>query len=401
MLEVKSDFGVYDVHPDLAYFDSASTSLVPKKAIKATTIFLNTCTVSSRRGAYKLAVMSNTLVENARSSLADFINTEKSQVSFHGSLPAAVASFAYGYDWHKENRDHIAIAESEEHSILTTLLRVAEVLGLQVDIIPIDNTGLLQIEQLKARVNSRTGMIAVSDVTTGVGVQNPTNEIAGIAHENGAILMTDATRSMGTTTHSPKSIGADVLFFSGNVGLMGPPGLTVQWIDKSLGTVLLPGIIGGSAVANVTPSSYDIAMQPDKFEPGTINVPAIVGLGAAIDYLRTLHSRGFLDHMKALSQYMLERLTSIDNLVLYGLPSESSTIFGFNMGEGGGISCHDISLFLDQSNVAVRSGLLCAHPLIRVFANEGIIQASLHVYNSFQDIDRLAESLRLIREQLL
>jgi cysteine desulfurase/selenocysteine lyase len=142
-------------------------------------------------------------------------------------------------------------------------------------------------------------------------------------------------------------------------------------------------------------------MQPDKFEPGTINVPAIVGLGAAVDYLRALYSRGFANHMKALTRHMLERLTSIDDVVLYGLPDENSTIFGFNIGESHGISCHDISLFLDQSSIAVRSGLLCAHPLVRVFASEGIVQASLHVYNSLDDIDRLADSLRLIREQLL
>jgi cysteine desulfurase/selenocysteine lyase len=401
MLDVKSDFGVYDLYPELAYFDSASTTLVPKKAIKATTIFLNTCTVSSRRGAYKLAVMSNTLVENARSSLADFLSTDKSQISFHGSIPAAVASFAYGYDWHKEGKDRIAVAQSEEHSVLAALLRVAEVLRLHIDVIPIDNTGFLQTEVLKTLVTPKTGIVAVSHVTTGIGIRNPTNEVAEIAHENGAVLVTDATRSVGITTFSPKSVGSDVLFFSGNIGLMGPPGLAIQWIDNALGTALLPGIVGGSAVANVTPSSYDIAMQPDKFEPGTINVPAIVGLGAAVDYLRALYSRGFANHMKALTRHMLERLTSIDDVVLYGLPDENSTIFGFNIGESHGISCHDISLFLDQSSIAVRSGLLCAHPLVRVFASEGIVQASLHVYNSLDDIDRLADSLRLIREQLL
>lgn len=401
MLDVKPDFGVYDIYPDLAYFDSASTTLVPKKAIKATTVFLNTCAVSSRRGAYRLAVMGSTLVENARSSLADFMNTDKSQLSFHGSVPTAVASLAYGYDWHREERDRIAVAQSEEHSALTALFRVAEVLGLHVDVIPVDNTGLLQTEHLKTIINRKTGIVAVGHVTAGIGVRNPTNEVAKIAHENGAILITDATRSIGNARISPQSVGADVLFFSGNIGLMGPPGLAVQWIDHTLGAALLPGIIGGSAVANVTESSYDIAMQPDKFEPGTINVPAIAGLAAAIDYLRILYSKGFVNHMKALSRYMLERLTSIEGVVMYGLPDDNSTIFGFNVGQNRGISCHDVSLFLDQSNVAVRSGLLCAHPLVRLFADEGIVQASLHVYNSLNDIDRLADLLKVIREQLL
>jgi cysteine desulfurase/selenocysteine lyase len=400
-LDVKSDFGVYDIYPELAYFDSVSTTLVPKKAIKATTVFLNTIAVSSRRGAYRLAVMGNTLVENVRTSLADFMNTDKSQISFHESIPAIVASLAYGYGWHREDRNRILVAQSEEHSILTALMRVAEVLGLDVGIIPIDATGSLQMERLKELVNRKTGIVAVGQVTPGIGARNPINEVAEIAHENGAILVTDATRSIGITNTPPQSLGADVLIFSGNIGLMGPPGLAVQWIDEALGAILLPGIIGGSAVANVTTSSYDIAMQPDKFESGTINVPAIVGLGAAIDYLRSLYSRGFSSHLKTLSRYMLERLTSINDVFVYGLPDENSTVFGFNVGHDNAISCHDVSLFLDQSNVAVRSGLLCAHPLVRLFAEEGIVQASLYVYNSLDDIDRLADSLKLIRDQLM
>jgi len=145
ILDVKSDFGIYDNNPDFAYFDSASTTLVPKITVNAVESFLTSTVVSTRRGAYKLAVQGVTLVEKARSNLADFLQTDKSQISFQNSIPSTVASFAYGYDWQTEDRDKIVIAESEDHSIFVALLRVAEVLKLQVTVVPIDeNTYALE-----------------------------------------------------------------------------------------------------------------------------------------------------------------------------------------------------------------------------------------------------------------
>lgn len=400
-LDIKPDFGVFDAYPDLAYFDSASTALVPKTSVKATADFLNTIAVSSRRGAHRLAVKGSTIVENVRASLAKFMNTDKSQISFHATVPCTVASFAYGYDWHREGRNQIVIAQSEEHSILVALLRVAQVLNLVVKIAPVDQMGILDTEALETLVNRQTGIVAVGHMAAGVGVHNPLPEVAHIAHENEAMLLTDATRSLNFGNDPLHSLGMDVLISSGNVSFMSPPGLVIQWMDKNVGMSHVPGVIGGSAIGNVTPPSYDIAMQPDKFESGIINVPAIAGLGAALEYIRSLQPRGLLQHMVALSRYMANRLAETEGLVVYGSHNDSSTIFSFNIAGGNRISCHDVSLFLDQSNVAVRSGLLCAHPFVQSLAEEGVVQASLHAYNSLDDIDRLADSLRLILDQLI
>ncbi|RDE16610.1 MAG: hypothetical protein C4K49_04415 [Candidatus Thorarchaeota archaeon] len=399
-LDIKPDFGVFDAYPDLAYFDSASTTLVPKVSVKATADFLNTVAVSSRRGAHKLAVKGSTIVENVRISLAKFMNMDKSEISFHDTVPCTVASFAYGYDWHKEGRNQIVIAQSEEHSVLVALLRVAEVLNLVVKIVPVDQMGTLDTEALQTLVNRQTGIVAVGHTAAGVGARNPLAEVARIVHENEAVLLTDATRSLSFGNDRFHSLGMDVLVLSGNVGFMGSPGLVIQWIDKNLGMEHVPGVIGGSAIGNVTPPSYDIAMQPDKFESGIINVPAIAGLGASLEYIRSFQPRDLSQHIAALSRYMTKRLAETEGLVVYGSHNDSSTIFGFNVAAGNGISCHDVSLFLDQSNIAVRSGLLCAHPFVHSLAEEGIVQASLHAYNSLDDIDRLADSLQLIVDQL-
>jgi cysteine desulfurase/selenocysteine lyase len=190
------------------------------------------------------------------------------------------------------------------------------------------------------------------------------------------------------------------LVFSGNIGLLGPPGLAVQWIEKELGEISLPGILGGSTVTDVNPKSFDTAFQPDKYEPDILNLPAIAGLQASLNYMEKLQSKGLQSHINNLSKEMTKTLSDIDDLVLYGALEQSRTIFGFNVGDNG-INCHDIALFLDEMDIAVRSGLLCAHPLVKSISDEGIIQVSLHGYNTSTDIDRLSNALETICTDLL
>ncbi|MHA2002564.1 MAG: aminotransferase class V-fold PLP-dependent enzyme [Candidatus Thorarchaeota archaeon] len=400
-MDIKGDFGVYDVEPELVYLDSASTSLVPKVAVDATQKFLNSTVSSARRGAYRLAVDASSLAEDVRKSLADFNDTERSQISFQKSIPTAVASFAYGFDWKGTNRNKIVLAQSEEHSILVTLLRVAQILGLQVETVSLSSDGVLDLSGLDQAVDAETGIVAVSHVTVGAGVRNPLREVAKICQDHEALLLTDATRSMGVTDTTLSSLQADIAVCSANIGLMAPPGLALQWIRKDLGETYQPGVLGGSAVADVEAQSFEVALQPDKFESGTLNLPAIAGLGASLDYLRELRNQGQLKHMNALSAHTYDSLSDVKGLTLYGNSTKDNSIFGFNIGDNNGINCHEIALFLDDSNIAVRSGLVCAHPLIKPFSEEGLVQISLHAYNTREDIDRLAESLRMIIKELL
>jgi len=399
--DIKHDFGVYDNIPDLAYFDSASTTLVPRQAVSATNTFLGSVVASARRGAHKLAVKGGAIVEDTRESLAKFLETEKSQISFQKSIPTTITSFAYGFDWKTAKKNKIVIAQGEENSILVALLQSAKVMGLDVDIVPIDEKGNLLIDEFEKMVDDNTGLVAVSHVSPGPGIRNPIRKVAKIVHQSNAILLTDATRSAGLTTETLTKLGSDILVFSANIGLMGPPGLAIQWIDKSIGETHTPGILGGSSVTNVENGLFETALQPDKFESGYLNIPAIAGLDGSLEYLTKLQSQGLAKHINKLSKYMVQRLTEIDSLILYGEPDENSTIFGFNLNPEDGINCHDVSLFLDESNIAVRSGVLCAHTLIQSIAADGMIQASIHAYNSLEDIDRLADTITVIAKELL
>ncbi|MFQ5831898.1 MAG: aminotransferase class V-fold PLP-dependent enzyme [Candidatus Thorarchaeota archaeon] len=400
-LNIRPDFSIFETEPELVYLDSASTSLVPRVAVDATSEFLRNTVSSTRRGAHHLAVHASTMVEDVRNSLASFFDTDKSQISFQKSIPTTVASLTYGLDWKGTKRNKIVIAQSEEHSVMVALLRVAELLNLEVQLVPVDDEGNLDMESLERAVDETTGIVAVNHVAVGIGTRNPIPQIAKVSHENGALLLTDATQSAGVSEVNPSALSADVILFSANIGLMAPPGLVIQWIDKSIGENHRPGILGGSAVADVMHGSFELAFQPDKFESGMLNVPAIAGLGASLEYLRQLQARGLARYMNEISSYMIGRLSEMQTLTLYGNRNENNTIVGFNVGAENGMNCHEVALFLDDSNIAVRSGLVCAHPLIKPMSEEGIIQASLHAYNSISDIDRFVDSLQTIVRELL
>jgi cysteine desulfurase/selenocysteine lyase len=356
---------------------------------------------SARRGAHRLAVRGGAIVEDTRKSLATFLETDESQISFQKSIPSAVASFVYGFDWKTASKNKIVIAQGEENSILVSLLQSAKVLSLDVEIAPIDGKGNLLITELEKMVDDNTGLVAVSHVSPGPGIRNPIHTVAEIAHKSNALLLTDATRSAGLTNETLTALGSDILVFSANIGLMGPPGLAIQWIDKSIGETHKPGILGGSSVTNVKDGLFEVAIQPDKFESGYLNVPAIAGLDTSLEYLTKLHSQGLIKHINKLSKYLLQRLAEIDSLIIYGEPNQNNTIFGFNLNPEDGINCHDVALFLDESNIAVRSGVLCAHSLIQSISDDGIIQASIHAYNSLEDIDRLVDTIAVIAAELL
>ena len=400
-IDIKSDFAIYNQSPDFVYLDSASTTLVPKSSISEVATFLNTVVASARRGAHKLAIRGSDAVEKVRKSLAHFLATESTAISFQKSIPSAVASFLYGYEWKKNGKTKIVLSQNEENSVFVSALRAAEVLGIDVEIASLEEDGTLSLESLEAIVDDATGIVAVGHTVPGIGVRNPLKSVADIVHLHDAVLLTDATRSIGLTKEPIFQYGSDIILFSGNIGLMGPPGVAIQWITSSIDTNHIPGILGGSSVSNVKGQHYETAFQPDKYESGYLNIPAIVGLGKSIEYLTDLQSNGLIDYLDDLSQYMKKRLHEIDNLVLYGKQDDSNTIFGFNLGESSEIGCHDIALFLDESNIAVRSGLVCAHSLIQSITNDGLIQASIHGYNSISDIERLADTLIIINEQFV
>ncbi len=225
---IRSDFPVLANAPELVYFDSASSSLLPKACVDAVTSFLSTTVVSSRRGAHKLTVAASNMVESVRLRVATFTKTHPSQISFQPSIPCAVTSLVYGYDWKEKKKSRILLSQNEEHDIYVSLIRAAKGLHLDVDIIPINERGAIDVNSVSELMTPETGIVAVGLVAPGTGNRNPVKEIRSIVDDADTILLCDATRGIGFFENEFASIGADIVLCNANIGLLGPPGLAIQ-----------------------------------------------------------------------------------------------------------------------------------------------------------------------------
>jgi cysteine desulfurase/selenocysteine lyase len=400
-LEIQEDFPIFQAHPELVYLDSSSTTLVPDTVISAASEFLRKVTVSSRRGAYQLAVKGGQIAEETRKRLASILNTNDNQISFHGSLPSAITSIALGYDWKAGKRDSIIVSEAEHNSIIIPLRRLAQILNIDVHIIRTDENGVVDIQQLDRITNDRTGIVAVSERVPGTDKHNQIETISEITHESGAILLAETSREIAFSEDITFPYFADIAFFSSNRGLMAPPGTTIQWISSEVGTKINPGILGANSVSVIEESSFETALLPDKFESGILPLSNVAAINEATKYTEDLRKRGLPGHVRNLSKHLLESLHDIPSLNIYGNPTDENVSVIFNIGEDTGVSCHDIALFLNQSNIAVRSGLLCSSLLVKKYSATGVVQVSLQGYNTISDIDKLANRLDLIASQLI
>ncbi|TFG15286.1 aminotransferase class V-fold PLP-dependent enzyme [Candidatus Thorarchaeota archaeon] len=400
-LDIREDFPIFQANPELVYLDSSSTTLVPETVITASSEFLRKITVSSRRGAYQLAAKGGQIAEDARKQLASMLGSNNNQISFHGSLPSAITSVALGYNWESGKKDSIIVSEAEHNSVMIPLRRVAEILNIDVHIIQTDENGVLDIQELDRITNNRTGIVAVSEWVPGTDRRNPLKSISKITHESDALFLTEASREIAFSEDISFPSLADVAFFSSNRGLMAPPETTIQWTSKEMASGIKPGILGANSVSIVEESSFETALPPDRFESGILPLSNIAAINEAINYTEGLRNKGLRKHMKNLSQYLVESLNEIPSLNLYGNPTDENVSVIFNIGEDSGVSCHDIALFLNQSNIAVRSGLLCTSLLVKKYSNTGVVQVSLHGYNTISDIHKLSKQLNLITSQLI
>ncbi len=397
-LDIKSDFEVFRKHPELAYFDSASTTLVPRTVVDSISHFLNEVCVSSRRGAHRRAVKGNEELERARSHIAAFMGVEAAEVSFQASVESAVASTVYGYPWKELGRNKIVVCLNLDHSVLVSAFRAAQVLGLRVSFVPVSETGQIDVETFESAVDEQTGIVTIGHVPVGLGRRSPVRELADVSKSHGAFTLVDVTQSIAFEPGLVNSIKVDAALFSGNIGLMGPPGISVQWMSRRSALEFVPGVLGAASVAGVSSDTFEVALPPDRFESGAVfNIAGVTGLGAAIDYIKELHGRGLVRHLEHIMGYIVEGLQENAQVQLYGMPDDKSTIIGFNIEDGSTkMSCHDVALFLDQLDIAVRSGLLCAHPLVRPLSEEGIVQVSIHGYNTHEDCEKLLDAIRVI-----
>ncbi len=399
--KIKQDFPIFNQKINdetLVYLDNAATSQIPKFVEEKVRDFNEKERANVHRGVHALGLRATNQYESSRQKVANFIgaNNAKEVIFTSGctdSLNLVAASFG---EQNIQAWDEILVSIMEHHSNLLPWQQLAKRKQAKLNFIEINSDGLLDIKNLKSKINSKTKIVALTHVSNVLGTINPIKELTDLAHEKGAIVVVDGAQAVGHFPIDVAELNVDFYAFSGHK-MFAPTGIGVLYGKKDLLDKMQPYRLGGEMIANVTREGATWAEVPYKFEAGTPNIAGAIGLGAAIDYLQSLDFELIQKHEQELTSYALEKLKNVSGLTIYG-PQKSNGRIGvisFNLKN---IHPHDLATALDLDGIEVRAGHHCAQPLMASLNTESTVRASLSIYNTKDDIDKLVSSLHEAKE---
>ena len=350
---------------------------------------------------YSLSANATKLVDISRSKVVDFIGASMSQeVIFTSGTTSAINQVAQGYVKNRiiyladKNRvANIIVSESEHHANLLPWQQLAQELNAELRIVPINLVGTIELTSLSELLDDNTVVVAVNHISNVLGSINPIKELCQICHDKDVPVLVDGAQAVGHINIDVNELDCDFYAFSAHK-MYGPTGIGILYAKEKYLDGMLPLIMGGGIVSKTTYTQSCLLPAPLKFEAGSHNVAAIVGLSAAIDYLSTISLIARKTYLQDLSTYLISemnKLTFIRPLISFDGLVIMPSVFSFVVD---GVHSHDIATFLADDNVAVRAGHHCAEPLHRKFSVNSSIRVSLGLYNSHADIDCLIDSLQ-------
>ncbi|HUF68635.1 MAG TPA: cysteine desulfurase [Longimicrobiales bacterium] len=382
----------------LAYMDSAATSQKPDDVIDAVSNFYRTDNANVHRGLYDLARRATEAYEGARSTIARFINArDDSEIVWLRGTTEAINLVAA--TWTVENLregDEILVSVMEHHSNLVPWQLAAQRTGARVRAVDIDEECRLRLDQMRDILASgRVRLVAVGHVSNSIGTIHPIREIADMAHAAGALLLVDGAQAAPHLPVDVQALGCDFYAFSGHK-MCGPMGIGALWARRELLDAMPPYQGGGEMIDIVEIERSTWAKVPHKFEAGTPNGAGAVGMAAAARFLTDVGHDAIWSHEQELVRYGIDRLARVEGLRMFGPtdPAQRVAVFSFTLE---GVHPHDVGTVLDAEGIAVRAGHHCTQPLMRRLGVPATTRASLYLYNSTDEIDRLADGLGVAR----
>jgi len=376
---------------DLVYLDNSATTLKPQIVIDAISEYYSTINSNIHRGIHYLSQRSTERYEQARETVAAFINAKESyEVIFTKGTTDSVNLVAYSFgETFLEEGDEIIVSAMEHHSNLVPWQMVCERKKCKLKFIPFDNDGVLDLETYKSLFTERTRLVSVTAVSNSLGTVNPIKEIIDIAHSFNAVIMIDAAQAIQHMAIDVQALDCDFLAFSGHK-IYGPTGIGVLWGKEVLLDKMQPYQGGGDMIETVTLEKSSYNKLPFKFEAGTSNYVDAHGLAVAMDYVSSIGIGAIARHEHNLMLHATKRLQAIDNLTIYGnAPIKSGAIsFLFN-----GVHPADVGMILDKQGIAIRTGTHCTEPIMQYYGISGTARASFALYTTIDEIDFFADTL--------
>jgi cysteine desulfurase / selenocysteine lyase len=397
---IRADFPILSttVHgKPLIYLDSAATSQKPQVVIEAVDEFYREYNANVHRGIYEIGERATAAYEHARAQTAQFIGaSDPHQVVFTRNATEAINLVSYS--WGRSNigrGDAIVLTEMEHHANLVPWQLLVQEKDGDLEFIPITDDGLLRLDVFEVLLRLKPKLVAFTHVSNTLGTINPVEDMTRMAHEAGALVLIDGAQAVPHVPVDVEAIGCDFYAFSGHK-MLAPTGSGALWARRELLEAMPPFLAGGEMIREVHLRRSDWNDIPWKFEAGTPDVAAAIGLGVAADYLRDLGMDSVREHERELVAYALETLRrEIPGIELYGPSADQrGGVVPFNLPA---IHPHDVAQVLDRFGIAVRAGHHCTMPLHERLDLAATTRASFNVYSTREDVDSLVAGLKEVQ----
>lgn len=379
----------------LVYFDNGATTQKPQIVIDTINKLHSEQNSNVHRGIHFLSEQMTERYEQARKKVQNYLNAKSSQeIIFTCGVTASInlAAYSFGEAYIKEG-DEIIISEMEHHSNIVPWQIICQRKGAHLRVIPFNDQGELLLDEYKKLFSSKTKLVAIVHVSNSLGTINPVKEMIAVAHSNNVPVLVDGAQAIQHGKIDVQDLDCDFYAFSGHK-IYGPTGIGVLYGKERWLQEMPPYQGGGDMINHVTFERTTYNDLPLKFEAGTPNYIGAIGLGAALDYLMSVGLDNISNYEQELLKYATAKLSLLDGLRIYGEAKQKICILSFLLA---GIHPYDTGMFLDKMGIAVRVGHHCTQPLWAHFKTEGAARASLVFYNTFEEIDRLEEALKKIK----
>ena len=396
---IRRDFPILNqrIHGNaLVYLDNAATTQKPQAVIDAMVRSYAEDNANIHRGVHLLSERATRAYEEAREKVQKFLNAPNSrEIIFVRGTTEAINLVAQTYGRANVGKgDEVVITEMEHHSNIVPWQMLCGEKGAELKVLPITDEGELRIDLLDGLLTERTKVVAVAHVSNSLGTINPIKTIVEKAHARGIPVLVDGAQAVAHMPVDVQALGADFYAFSGHK-LFGPTGIGVLWGRLPLLEAMPPYQGGGDMISAVTFKKTTYNVVPNKFEAGTPNIAGSVGLGAAIDYVKSLDFKAMQAHEEELLAYGTKALTAVPGIRIVGTAAHKAGVLSFVMED---VHPHDIGTILDQQGVAIRTGHHCTQPLMERMGVPATARASLALYNTKEEIDALIGALAKVRE---
>ena len=386
--QLRHDFPMYEEHDSkfkglpLVYLDNSATTFKPYPVIDAVNHYYKDITANTRRGDYSLAHEADLALENARKTVAAFLNAQEEEICFTSGDTMGMNEVAYGLLPFLKEGDEILLSMEEHASNVLPWFNVAKITKAVIRYIPFDENGRLTVENFKKSLTERTKIVSLASVSNVLGYALPVKEFVALAHQKGAIYIDDAAQSVPHMKIDVKDSDVDFLAFSGHK-MVGPTGTGVLYGKKEMLEKISPTFYGGEMNARFDSTGYlSLDDLPYRLEAGTQNVAGILGLAKACQYLENIGFDKIHEHELHLRRMAVEGLKKNGNAILYNEDADSG-IVTFNIKD---VFAQDVATYLSSKGVVVRSGQHCAKILPEYLKTQGTVRASFYLYNTEEDV---------------